>query len=119
MFRQRKPVAKYEQVNSGDGIPHQKLSFDTTPLEAIQWRSYHLECIQSDPDRNGDLIGRALEYSDISILSDKLFTMKEFRPVLVDRAVSSSPPPPPPGSSAPVVINTEFAAQFPQVLRSE
>ena len=91
MFRQRKPVAKYEQVNSGDGIPHQKLSFDTTPLEAIQWRSYHLECIQSDPDRNGDLIGSALEYSDVSVLSDKLFTMKDFRPDMVDRAVSSSP----------------------------
>ena len=90
MFRQRKAVAKDEQVNSGDGI-HQKLSFDTPLVEAIQWRSYHLECIQGDPDRNGDLIGSALEYSDIIVLSDKIFTNKEFRPDIVDRAASSSP----------------------------
>ncbi len=36
MFHKRKPVAKDEQVNLGDGIPHQKLSFDTTLLEAAK-----------------------------------------------------------------------------------
>ena len=96
MFRKRKPVLKDEQVNSGDGkivIPQQKLSFDTPQLEAIQWRNYHIECIQDDPDRHGDIIASALVYRDISLLSDKIFTKKEFKPLLMDhaRAVSSSP----------------------------